>query len=558
MGAIYKAGGEKHYNGGTKIKAQQGAYIVSDYVKTDPAVLQALGFDPKTDNKKTWAALLQSKVDPRYYNSMAGIIADQDKGKDVDRYAYNAARLKMPALQSIISRVALGNELSKAIQGKPYAIPQIAMNAVNALQPGAGQQGVAPPEDHPMAEAQMGGLMQLQDGNQFDPWAGDKHDNTKNASLYTKDQIYQKANALGFKGPYNNLSFQRWLLQNPTLRPTIDTLHTKYGMPNAGIADDGKWGYRWDMIVDKALENPVEKKIVPAPEKPKETFVVPRRASDTPVFDNSTREVKLRPNAFDQIALLNAATTPINTYYPWAARPQAAYVDSQFDEPNYYPIQALQRQRMDMLNQTANPSVARAVGSYQPDQIMGIIQETQRARGNNMQAAANAKAFNAQTFNTLSAQNAQIDTGLYDKTIMTKEQRDIARKLKAQDVQNTAHSMINNLIQMKYQLAQNPQMAVSGPFWENVGFNGNGRGLDGSGGWSNAGAAPEMTREQFMAKYPGYAALDGDPQQAYKIDEAFRDERNRLLKNRNFAASTYNPYMTQMTGMGAAYPQGGE
>jgi hypothetical protein len=109
-------------------------------------------------------------------------------------------------------------------------------------------------------------------------------------------------------------------------------------------------------------------------------------------------------------------------------------------------------------------------------------------------------------------------------------------------------------------MAMNPQFTVSGPFWDRVGFNRNGR------SWYNApdasGANAPLTREQFLAKYPGYAALDNDPAQAYKIDEALREERDRreglLFKsNKNFVANMYNPYMAQMTGMGSGYPSAG-
>ncbi|HEY4062325.1 MAG TPA: hypothetical protein VGM30_10515 [Puia sp.] len=595
LATIYKAGGKKHSAGGTKIKAQEGAYIVSDFIKTDPRVLQTLGFDPEKDGKQTWAKLLQSKVDPAYYNTLASVLSDKEKGKDVDPYLYNTAKVKMPGLQEIVSKVALGNELSKAVQGKQYNIPQIAGLAMQGL-----QYQEPKPGDQPLTEAKMGGsyLPKAQSGKSvssdlFNPFWNyylNEHPEAQVSPDVQRNpnQVLSSPQHKITSGVYGNNwdlnEFKQrhdWYFKDhPNFNPQDpqqvkdfqqkynSRASSKFGQPyfygNQDFrAIDGKLGkYTYNapnLSDDTAAEIPSSpgKQLPPAPVTvPKGQFPVP----NNPAFSNSSRVPGINPNAFDQMALLNAMASPVNTYYPWAAKPQAAYINPQFDEPNYYPIQSAQRQRMDMLNQVSNPTTARAVGSYQPDQISGIIQETQRARGNNMQAATNAQTFNAQTYDTLSGQNAQIDTGLYDKTVMSKEQRDIAEKLKMQDVQGAAHNMVNNMTEMQYRMAMNPQFSVSGPFWNHIGFNGNGKGLDSPGSASYGNQS--MTREQFLAQYPGYASLATDPQQAYKIDEAMRQERDRqeglLFKNsRNFSSNMYNPYLAQMTGMGMGYPQAG-
>jgi hypothetical protein len=67
----------------------------------------------------------------------------------------------------------------------------------------------------------------------------------------TADQIDARAREVGYTGPKNNLALQRWLLTQPESKKLIDELHTKYGMPKAKRQDDGYWGYRWDLALNK-------------------------------------------------------------------------------------------------------------------------------------------------------------------------------------------------------------------------------------------------------------------------------------------------------------------
>lgn len=595
LSAIYKAGGKKHSAGGTKIKAQEGSYVVSDFIKTDPGILEALGFDPKKDGKQTWASLLQSKVDPTYFNGLAGVLSDKQKGKTVDPFTHNTARVKMPALQEIISKVALGNELTKAAMGKNYAIPQVAGPAVQSLQSPEPQPG-----DQPLTTARQGGYLAFaQQGKQVDTdlfnpfWttflkehpsaivspqvAENPHQRLSSPQHQVQKGMYGSIWDLGELRDRHDWYFKDHPDFDPKDPKQVRDFQQEYnkraselfGQPYFyGSGDfralDGKLGKYTYNAPDLSVQ-PATKTTAPPPTTPVSVKVPPVTPPQNPVvptpsFDNTGRTAKLNPNAFDQIALVNAMSAPVHTYYPWAAKPQAAYINPQFDEHNYYPIQSAGRQRQDMLNQVSTPATARAVGSYQPDQISGILQETQRARGNNLQAATNAQSFNAQTFDNISGQNAQIDTNLYDKTVMSKEQHDIATRLKQQDVQYAAHNMVNNMTRMQYMMAMNPQFSVSGPFWDHVSFNGNGKSLDSP---MTAGpSSPMMSREQFLAQYPGYAALSSDPQQAYKIDEAMRQERDRaealmFRSSRNVSANMYNPYVASMLGIGMGYPPAG-
>jgi hypothetical protein len=267
-------------------------------------------------------------------------------------------------------------------------------------------------------------------------------------------------------------------------RKAAERLYREGIMPGQYVVNPGEpEDYLYEMPA------PPEGVIPPAPIPPgpkPDPDPIPGPGPD-PINFPQGKKGKLRPHALDQLALLDAVGTPVNTYYPWEAKPQAAYIDPIYDEPNYYPIQSAQRQRMDMMNQVSSPQMARANGSYMPDQIMGIIGETQRARGNNIQSGTAARAANAQIYNNLSAQHAQIDSRMYDKTIMSLEARDQARKLKSNDVRGAAGNLVNNYQQARMYEAENPQYGISGAFWENTHFKG-GKDLNSQG----SGAAPNV------------------------------------------------------------------
>lgn len=135
MEQIYKAGGEKHYNGGKNIFAEPGTYVVSDHIKVDPKVVEALGYNPDDYKKKTIADFLTKNVDSKAYNYHSNILKSKENGKEVDKYELNSALYNMQDYKKRVSdAVALG-ELSKAQQGKEYNLPPMAMHALQKFMP---------------------------------------------------------------------------------------------------------------------------------------------------------------------------------------------------------------------------------------------------------------------------------------------------------------------------------------------------------------------------------------------------------------------------------------
>lgn len=713
LGTIYKVAGKKHSKGGTPIKAKAGSYVISDFVKTDPTIKEALGFDvnPKDKTKETWAEFMNKQVNSKYYNSLAALIEDKEKGKEVDPYSFNTAKNKLPQYQEIVSKVALGNEMSKALMGKPMNIPQIAMPALMAIQQQPPQK-----EDIPMVEMQSGGqapvsMRPISPKYNFPPMVSpNKSDSTdyavsfgvgqdylasgayphmlgnlqqsmrlnwdkpdqwragsiqeaayQDAESQTNDprRVFNKMNSVyddykkfasapvkkfalgdeyddtdpykrsktkaGSVTPTGKSSFyheapgylENWSQYIPEIAQmsntqaqsaiydfmmkrdphAVNNMWQTYGLTNegkkykdlTGMTSNGR--FQGDLNSDQMgslkkayVDNMFGARQMkysrpdivntPGPNygnpptsltgTPRDltpfipgTPGQPRQPKDPIDFSNPTDPYKQKPNAFDEWALGDAMSNPINTYYPWAAKPEAAYIDPQFDDPNYYPIQSAQRQRMDMLNQVSSPQMARAVGSYQPDQISGIIGETQRAHGNNLQVANQFKGVNAQTFNNYSGMMSNINTDLYNKTVMTQEQRDIARQMKKNDVRGAAQNLVKNMTQMQYLHAMYPQYAMTGPFWNKLQFTG-GKSLTASGSGTGQQA---MTRDQFIAQNPGYSKLIGTADE-FKIDDAMRQERLReeammFRSSNNFNQNYTNPFVQMMMNSGSTgYPPG--
>ena len=82
--------------------------------------------------------------------------------------------------------------------------------------------------------------------------------------------------------------------------------------------------------------------------------------------------------------------------------------------------------------------------SYQPDLTTGFLQETQRTDQMNRQDQARVDGYNNQIYNSSEAQNAQIDTDLYNKNTQVRVNRDAERRLRQQDIMRTINNAVNN------------------------------------------------------------------------------------------------------------------
>lgn len=176
-------------------------------------------------------------------------------------------------------------------------------------------------------------------------------------------------------------------------------------------------------------------------------------------------------NRFDVANLMSAVTSPVKSYAPRMFQPDVQEMQGYYDQPDYNPLLSAANTRMQMNNTFSNTGAAMAANSYNPELTQGLLQETQRARTNNLQTANQISQGNTGIRNQSNALNAQLQQDNYDKWVKTQEETDIAEKLKwRKDVMPAAQNMVNNRIQMKRYNMMYPEYAQTGPYWDQTQF----------------------------------------------------------------------------------------
>lgn len=261
-------------------------------------------------------------------------------------------------------------------------------------------------------------------------------------------------------------------------------------------------------------------------------------------------------NAFDVANLMSAISTPVKMYGPRMFLPDVREVEGVYDQPDYNPMLSQSNTRMQMNNQFSNIGAAMAANSYNPELMQGIIGETNRVRGNNLQTANSVAQANAMTRNQSNAMNAQLQQDNYDKWVKTQEEYDIAQKLKwRKDVAPAAQNMVNNRLNMQRYNMMYPEYAVTGPLWDKMAFQ-KGYGLNDNPQTSGYG---NVSFNEYLAGNPHLKALydkTGDKDDTkIKIAQMYQQYLNQrasaMGRNpKNYAGNMMNPYAAAMFGMG--------
>jgi len=585
LSTLKKIIGKKHSEGGTPINPDKGDYIVSNYLKPNPGITKSLGLS-EPGKKDTWANYLSSLVDPKDYNTMTNNMDKDAKGKDVDPYDLNRAKIQVPDYQNIMGKIALGNELTKAMRGEQYSIPQVAEPALQQL-----QQAPRQPNTNPDYKMKLGGFIP-------------KYDNGGDVNPYTRSNtraggITPTGQSSFANGDYNkylniweqyipgiskmsnadmqNAVYGYQLKNNPT---AVRDMWKQYGMTSKGMSSGDKYltsiGGKLNNLTDSQLKSyqpqyadglagartlglmsriPLSR---PAPDvqtstripslatpginpdaKPSTVYPNQQAAYDT-VYHAANLPDKYKdrePNApffaMDALALGMAAANRPKTYFPWAEKVNPAYINPVFDTPDYNPYLASQATNNDLLQAVSDPNTARANASYQPNLIQGFIQENQRVKGNNLNTAMSTQQYNNQLYNNSQYQNAQIDTNLYDKTIASLEERDQAKQLYKNNLFGAANNMVNNRAKNQLLQLQYPQYSIDE--FGNYHYIPNKDNQFNASRQYNPVEAYMQAMDQVMNKYPDAGIRESYANQLGKYflgsnDEARYDGQEKLLK----------------------------
>lgn len=582
MTGMYKVGGKKHSEGGTPVKATPGDYIVSDYIQAPAALRDFFGLERTSKKKKdnTWAALLNRKVNAKDYNRLVDILKQASEGKEVDQFELATAKNRVPDYQKYISRAALGNELSKGLEGKPFEIPQIGIPAMQSLVGPSREES----EDAPMVEAKYGGaleqyqtrgtvrvpyLPEYSDPMQltpfvkesFYPWGGDRFENTANASKMSSDEILDKARAIGYRGPNNNLSLQQWILQNhPESKTIIDNLHTQYGVPKAGKSDDGRWGYRWDMVLNTLYKNkkpaePVSQPVNPSasvtsstPDNGETTVVKEGDSGQTvrrvdPSFSNQMRKsIRRTPYVQD----INNLGDAMSAYYdradvgPTRVKYNPVYMDPVFvsteSVDNLLAGQfATAAQEAQGYGRNAQGQSA-VLSDLQARILPEMIKNRVATNAQNAQSDMIARQNNVQIANQAGVVDAQLNKQFYDENAIFAKNRRDSRGVGRAAVNKALNSVITNsgntyLLNQRYpQMAFDP-MSYDVYFKEDSGKT-SGLALDGSG-------ASASYAKVFKENYEALSFIRDEKQRVQAATDA---TETQLGLNRTRTTSRSYPY----------------
>lgn len=251
-------------------------------------------------------------------------------------------------------------------------------------------------------------------------------------------------------------------------------------------------------------------------------------------------------NAIQKANTLWAASRPVKGYFDRTFNANITGAQAMFDDTNYDPLLSANATRMDFMNQFGNAQAARASGTYNPQLNEGLVGETDRVRKTNLQIGNQTLSSNNQLFNQDAMMRAKEADQVRENNIRTREQMDIAKNLKYNDVMKNYGKMVNDHVTMQKYNLMNPQFAVTGPLWNKFAFT-KGRAFGTAG---NAGTgSPFMSKDEFFKSNKGFAAAynSADPKLQMQADQAYQQyinqQRSMMMRSgANMQANMNNPF----------------
>ena len=400
-------------------RAKLGLQINGSFIFSDTKAMKMTGpameLFNKNPNKKYTPAEIAKNYDINKYKELL-------TNTTSDPFQKKTAEMMLNNYHTKLGQLALLQESKK---GFPQGIPGIAADFLSGAKYSSGT-----------TTMQKGG---------FVVHPGDRYENKYNKSRYTADELRTKARDLGYDGPEDTKSLQTWLQTNaPEL---VNKYHQEYGMPKGGKQVDGKWGYRWDAIIDNYKSSlpslqtretgmyPVDRTTPSFNAVPVQSF----NFSRTPApFRDTTPSGYLAP---DKAAMFNSLynLASIKKYLPWEAP-----VQSVVPSPTYYdPTRELaQNSGQAYQNMLANNLLAGPNGRSRNSAIQGQAAEN---AGNiigkyadmNVGLANQFAGIEADITNNTLAQQRQRANSLFDKNTIANQQYDNARRQAIGDLTQT-------------------------------------------------------------------------------------------------------------------------
>lgn len=538
MAEMLVFGGKPHSKGGTPAKEEGFIFSNTKALKLKGEIVSKFG---KTPNKKGYTpADLAKQYDLNKYKA----IIDDPNG---DPLAKKTAKLMLDNYNNKLADLAMVQE---SMKGFPQGIPDIAQEKYGQ-QPQLTQPQVGP-------QAAYGGMYKMQTAGQtpswFNPWM--KSNTEKGRTSPTgKSTVYDPAvgninyddynywkglnGNWDFESPEQMQKFMFDRLQKDDSE-AYNEMVNYYGMPAAGKLDDGYIGARSVKALKHRFKTPQgSTQVVETPKQSAAAAGTPKETAAKEEYQMQEGEDpqyvgpqgRLPYNRFDVANILSAIASPVKSYAPRMFRPNMEEVQGVYDQPDYNPLLAAANTRAQMNQTFGNAGAAMAANTYNPELMQGLIQETGRARGTNLQLANSIAGQNNQIRNQREMLNAQLMQDNYDKWVKTQEETDIAEKLKwRKDVMPAIQHAENQRTQMERYNAMFPQYAVSGPEWA-INF------TKGKSKGDQASSPTEYSLSQFFKENPELKDIfdKGDTKDKLEVNKMFqqRAREHRALFGKN-------------------------
>lgn len=269
-------------------------------------------------------------------------------------------------------------------------------------------------------------------------WQGDKmpifqdrYGTTNAANKFDKLKDWDAvASQLGYTGPKDNLSFQKWLYNSsPENKDVIDKWHKEYGKgPNAGMFDS-KIGIRWASALDEIVNRKPPTAATPNEDQLEVTVKTPgvRKIPQDPQVPNlevtpqGSKQADWRFTPWQKLSQLNnlAQFANVKRYMPYRSRYNATYVDPALVNPEQAvgDIKGVANQQLSSLT-TLNPILRNAQAASISGQVMNQVPGVRSQYDNqNAQIINQSRQYNNQVKNNESLVNMGNDQQYYQQAV---------------------------------------------------------------------------------------------------------------------------------------------
>lgn len=482
--ALFKAVGKSHKQGGMDVLLKPNSFIYSDFKGLKLSKSDMDLFELKEPSKgKEWtpAEVTKKNVDPKHYNNLVNILSDpykddlakktaammlekylqtlgniayiQEKDKDfpdgLPEWAQDTAPVYNPELKDDIMAnkqymKAGGNVKAQMGMYNLMKRKQQSTGATAGALAGADPltQLLTPPAQNPQTTAW--GLWQ---GDQV-PLFQDRYGRTNAADKMGAAKDWEEtAKTLGYTGPKDNLSFQKWLYNSsPENKAVIDKWHQQYSKgPNKGMFDS-KIGIRWSSAINEILgrKKQAPPPYTPPPQQPAKPPVPGPKVPDVgDVTPQGSKQADWRFTPWQKISQAYnwGQYANVRRYMPYRSRYNATYVDPALLNPEQAigDIQGQLNQQLSSIN-TLNPILRNAQASAISGQALNQLGNTRVQYDNqNANILNQTRQYNNQTKNNESLVNMGNDQTYYTQAIEGRKNFDNMRQF-------TANNAMNNVL----------------------------------------------------------------------------------------------------------------